>query len=336
MSELAAGAIVLDQLAAAQHPTENGSIFYDSDTDRFRGIVLGQALPFGLPGYQPIVSLTSTDDSSTFTQSTPLICTWDAETEKDSGFSHSNSTNPSRITVDHDGTYLFAASLRVTSSAARAQTVAKLIVNGVIQPQPYGSVYIRNAGSSSDYWTSVVNPPPLKLSAGDYVEVQIQVESQVSVAFAPTWIGSESSFSCIALTGEKGETGQTGPPGGQVKIACCPFGAKSDSLGKFLIANGKSSDGDDSSKTKTRQPIAIDGTLTLLAYQTKEANSGTVMKIHVNGSVEETVSLSSINANFSGVETIGVSVSAGDYVEIEYDSSQKPGECTMYFILEPS
>jgi hypothetical protein len=268
MSELAAGAIVLDQLAAAQHPTENGSIFYDSDTDRFRGIVLGQALPFGLPGYQPIISLTSTDDSSTFTQSTPLVCTWDAETEKDSGFSHSNSTNPSRITVDHDGTYLFAASLRVTSSAARAQTVAKLIVNGVIQPQPYGSVYIRNSGSSSDYWTSVVNPPPLKLSAGDYVEVQIQVESQATVAFAPAWIGSESSFSCIALTGEKG--------------------------------------------------------------------SGTVKKIHVNGSVEETVSLSSINANFSGVETISVSVSAGDYVEIEYDSSQKPGECTMYFILEPS
>ena len=335
MSELAAGALVLDQLAAAQHPTENGSIFYDSDTDRFRGIVLGQALPFGVPGYQPIVSLTSTDDSSTFTQSTPLICTWDAETEKDSGFSHSNSTNPSRITVDHDGTYLFAASLRVTSSAARAQTVAKLIINGVIQPQPYGSVYIRNAGSSSDHWTSVVNPPPMKLSAGDYVEVQIQVESQSTVTFLMTWIGSESSFSCIALTGEKGEKGDDGTAG-TVQIALPGFGAKSDSLGKFLIAYGKSSDADDSSKSKTRQAIPFNGKLTRLVYQTKEATSSTVMKIHISGSVEATVTLANVNADFGGVEAIDVDVLAGQYYEIEYDASDKPGECTMYAILEPS
>ena len=50
-------------------------------------------------------------------------------------------------------------------------------------------------------------------------------------------------------------------------IACCPFGAKSDGTGSFLIANGKSSDGDDSSKPKTRQPIAMDGTLIRLAYK---------------------------------------------------------------------
>lgn len=120
------------------------------------------------------------------------------------------------------------------------------------------------------------------------------------------------------------------------KIACCPFGAKSDSLGKFLIANGKSTDADDSTKPKTRQPIAFDGTLKKLAYKTKDGSTSTQMKIHVNGSVEQTVVLSSMNANDGGVETISVSVTAGDYVEIEYDSSQKPGECTMYFIQELS
>ena len=117
-------------------------------------------------------------------------------------------------------------------------------------------------------------------------------------------------------------------------IACCPFGAKSDSTGKFLIANGKSSDADDSTKPKTRQPIAFDGTLTRLAYKTKDGSTSTRMKIHINGVVEATVVLSSMNANDGGVETINVSVSAGDYVEIEYDGSQKPGECTMYFIKE--
>ena len=118
------------------------------------------------------------------------------------------------------------------------------------------------------------------------------------------------------------------------KIACCPFGAKSDSIGKFLIANGKSTDADDSSKPKTRQPIGLDGTLTKLVYKTKDGDTTTQMKIHVNGVVEETVVLSSMNANSGGVETISVSVLEGDYVEIEWDASQKPGECTMYFIQE--
>jgi hypothetical protein len=52
--------------------------------------------------------------------------------------------------------------------------------------------------------------------------------------------------------------------------------------------------------------------------------------------VEATVTLSSINANFGGVETISVSVSAGDYAEIEWDASDKPGEATWYFLQELS
>jgi len=126
----------------------------------------------------------------------------------------------------------------------------------------------------------------------------------------------------------------SGGGGGSDKIACCPFGAKSDSTGKLLIANGRSTDGDDSTKPKTRQPIGLAGTLTTLVYQTKEADSGTQMKVHVNGIVEATVVLANINANFGGVETISVSVNAGDYAEIEYDANQKPGECTMYFIQD--
>lgn len=124
--------------------------------------------------------------------------------------------------------------------------------------------------------------------------------------------------------------------GGSQLVSCCPFGAKSDGTGKFLIANGKSSDGDDSSKDKTRQPIPYDGTLIGLAYKTKEADSTTTMKIHVNGVVEQTVILTNINADNGGIEALSVAVSAGDHVEIEYDGNQKPGECTMSLNLETS
>ena len=121
------------------------------------------------------------------------------------------------------------------------------------------------------------------------------------------------------------------------KVVFCAFGGKLDGEGKFAIANGKSSDADDSSKPKTRQPITFTGTINVLAYKTKEAESTTMMKIHVNGSVQAAILLSNINANYGGVETtdsggapLSVSVTAGDYVELEWDgpSGKKPGEST--------
>ena len=159
----------------------------------------------------PIVSVTSTDTTSTFSQSVPLICSWDVERYKDSPFTHSNSTNNTRLTVDEDGTYQIASSIRVFEDVeARSQSVARILINGVIQAQPYGSSYIRNSGDSSDYWSCVVNPPPLKLSANDYVEVQIQIESQITSSWISVFQGDESSFSVIKLQGTTGETGATG------------------------------------------------------------------------------------------------------------------------------
>ena len=126
--------------------------------------------------------------------------------------------------------------------------------------------------------------------------------------------------------------------GGTIEIPICPFGAKSDSVGSFLIANGKSSDADDSSKPKTRQPIPISGIIIGLAYKTKDGDTTTRMKLHINGVVEETITLSSMNANGQGREDfVGPTVDAyNDYGEIEWDGAQKPGECTMTLIIQPT
>lgn len=123
--------------------------------------------------------------------------------------------------------------------------------------------------------------------------------------------------------------------GGVSGVPCCNFGAKSDQTGKFLVANGCADKADDTSKTKTRCTVPFAGTLTKLVYLTKEADTTTQMKIHVNGVVEATVLLTNVQANFGGAETISVSVSDFDELEIEYDAGQKPAECTMYFIIEP-
>lgn len=158
----------------------------------------------------PIVSLSSTDTSSSIIQATPTVLDWDVEVYKDSGFTHSNITNNSRIEVDSTGTYEIEGNIRIESADQRAQFVVKILIDGVVQSQPYGSSYIRNNGNSSDFWTCVVNPPPLKLTAGQYIEIQIQIESQLTTAIDGTFIGTGSSFSVVNMQGTKGDAGSTG------------------------------------------------------------------------------------------------------------------------------
>ena len=104
------------------------------------------------------------------------------------------------------------------------------------------------------------------------------------------------------------------------------------------VANGKSTDADDSTKPKTRWPIPIDGTIIGIAYKTKDGSTTTQMKLHNDEVVEETIVLSSMNGNSGGREDFtGPTVSAADnYAEIEWDAGQKPGECIMSLIIQPS
>lgn len=164
-------------------------------------------------GSQPIIDLTSTDTTTTIIQASPTVLSWDVEREKDTGFTHDNVTNNTRIYIDDNGTYQILGNIRMISTDQRTQFVSRILIDGVIMPQPYSSGYIRNAGNSSDYWTCVATPPPVKLTAGQYVEIQIQVESQNTTGISGTFQGPESSFSVVNLTGEKGDTGATGPAG---------------------------------------------------------------------------------------------------------------------------
>ena len=123
-------------------------------------------------------------------------------------------------------------------------------------------------------------------------------------------------------------------PGGTDTIAT-PFGAKFNDLGKFAVMNGKSSDNDEATKAKTRAPIAADGTITTVAYRTASADATTQMKIHIDGVVQATFTLSSISS-LGGAETVSVAVTAGQYLELEYDAGTAPVESTWLILQELS
>ncbi len=139
------------------------------------------------------------------------------------------------------------------------------------------------------------------------------------------------------LTGTVGSLPSWAAPAGSTSpLVAAHYGADANSSGRFLLANGKSNENDLPSQFRTRAPMPVSGTIVALAYQTESADATTQMKVHVNGVVQATVTLSNVNANLGGVETLSVSVLAGDYAEIEYDAGTAPDQCTMVLLVEAS
>ena len=159
-----------------------------------------------------VMVLTSTVDTATFGINSPLIVPWNSEKYKDTGFSHSNSTNTTRAIVDNDGTYQIQGRLRIKNTVnQRAQPTVNILKNGSLLQGSLDSSYIRNATGASDYWTLNFVYEPEKLSATDYIEVQLTLDTGSLGSFtSSTLIGSESSLSITNLQGTKGDQGPAG------------------------------------------------------------------------------------------------------------------------------
>jgi len=159
----------------------------------------------------PIIVLTSTDDSQVFTSASPYIIEWDSEEEKDSEFTHSNTTNNSIVEINDTSTYLFAGNIRIFNGTdQRTQPTVKLIIDGTLQDWNLASGYIRNAGNASDFWTFDFSFQPVKLNSGQEIEVQISHEASNPSTWGSTFIGSDSYFWGIKLQGATGDKGDTG------------------------------------------------------------------------------------------------------------------------------
>lgn len=92
---------------------------------------------------------------------------------KDTGFTHSTSTNPSRVTVDAAGRYKIEAQISIsgTTSNYRLTMQAAVRVNGTTTRQYIDSAYVRaNTGSNE---SNVTVLDVVDLSADDYVEVVV-------------------------------------------------------------------------------------------------------------------------------------------------------------------
>lgn len=119
-------------------------------------------------------------------------------------------------------------------------------------------------------------------------------------------------------------------------VATLTFGGVLDSTGRFALANGSSGDADSTSDKITIFP-AIAGTINRVIFFSAgdlSSNNATI-SIHVNGSSKGSFTASA-GTNSSEVATgLGISVSDGDNVQIEYNAgATTPGETITQVLIE--
>ncbi len=100
---------------------------------------------------------------------------WDVEAEKDTGFTHSTSTNSERITVSTTGRYQVLATVSCQQGgSARTTLRADIIVNG---STAYPQCSARNYSRGSSYGDLSMNiATEIDLTAGQYIEIQTTVD----------------------------------------------------------------------------------------------------------------------------------------------------------------
>ena len=157
--------------------------------------------------------------SSTSTQAvngTAASIPWQTEVNEGTEITWTSGAN-TRLVIGETGTYKIGGFFAVTSTDARAQHAVEIYINGTGTGILRGSAYIRNSGTSWDYWVLEVATEPIELTASDYVEIFIGTTTTTSYAFGTngansTLVGDKSRVwvERAKARGAKGDTGATG------------------------------------------------------------------------------------------------------------------------------
>lgn len=165
--------LVVDNSSAASDPTgTNGAIYYNTTSNSFRCFENGTWTDCitKTGRIQAYDSTGGTDLNTT----TPTAVPWDAETRKDSGFTHSTVTNPARVYMDSPGWYEIAYNVSGANTSGNRNTVhCRLRLNGSTYAVPGGSYsYTRNNTDAEG--TNTASALVQTTSSNEYVEVLCQ------------------------------------------------------------------------------------------------------------------------------------------------------------------
>lgn len=118
---------------------------------------------------------------------TPLAVPWDSETKKDTGFTHSNVTNNTRITFDDIGWYRVSYSVSATTGGTRSNVFCEVRLNGTT---PIST-------TSSYSYGRLASDPNITNTASAYIET-----TAINEYYEVLCSGVGSAGTAIAIAGE--------------------------------------------------------------------------------------------------------------------------------------
>ncbi len=132
---------------------------------------------------------------------------------------------------------------------------------------------------------------------------------------------TDIAYTCLDSTTNAAVWGTSTSAGGSATLA---WGGKLTAAGKFARVNGTPTTASVNSLDVDSEHISLGtGMLVALSWNSTGADATTVIKIHINGVVQETITLTGL----SGTDlTLSTSVVSGDKIAIEYDSGTAPGD----------
>ena len=189
---------------------------------RSSNVTTGPTGPTGAPGgslnYCNLNKTTLTENINV-TFANRVVVRFDNEVSKDSIYTHSNSTNPGRVTVTDSGFFMINATINYDNGGNnRISPRASLFKNGTEISETRASSYSRGT-SYGDEKVIQINTV-LELAANDYLEVYAWRDQADQNTAANTLVG-ECEFvltrisGAAAAPGPAGPTGTTGPAGAQ-------------------------------------------------------------------------------------------------------------------------
>ncbi len=113
------------------------------------------------------------NDSQSVDSLTDTAINFNTSDIKDTGFTHSTSTNPSRIQVDADGRYKIEGHITIggTTGNYRLTMRSAVRVNGTTTRQYIDSAYVRSGSGSNE--SNITFLDVVDLSDGDYIEIVV-------------------------------------------------------------------------------------------------------------------------------------------------------------------
>ena len=116
---------------------------------------------------------TSVDTTTNINATTTIQ--WNSEDIKDSGYTHSDGTNPDQITITQAGTYKIYAAITYTTTVQRANVALQILVNDVATGARGAGGYVRSSNNHNDGTTIVEDY--VTVSANDVIKIQTSQEA---------------------------------------------------------------------------------------------------------------------------------------------------------------